>query len=186
MKSRDQTARDSAASPRQPPFVGALLRMTYEAARRRQLQAQKERGFTDLNQAHLSVLVFPPPDGDRPTDMAERTSMTKQAMNYLLGQLESFGYLERRARNRRGRRLVYLTQRGWQFYETQWAAMQQLEVEWAGIIGRKRFEEFMSVLTELASLDHAQPAHGARAPQGRANAALAVPKTRARLRRTRS
>ena len=115
--SRPRKGRSKVAErrPRQPPFVGALLRMTYQAARRRQLEAQIERGFSDLNQAHLNVLVFPPPDGIRPTDLAERTYMTKQAMNYLLAQLESLGYIERRAEKGQGRRLVYLTRRGWQF-----------------------------------------------------------------------
>jgi len=40
--------------------------------------------------------------------------MTKQAMNYLLGQLEARGYIERRAEMGSSRRLVFLTNRGWQ------------------------------------------------------------------------
>ena len=134
---------------RPPPYVGALLRLTYQAARERQLQAQARRGFSDLNQALLSVLVYPPPDGVRPTDLVERTNMTKQAINYLLGQLEKLGYVERRAVNGR-RRLIYLTKRGWDVFETQWTAMRQLEDEWAKRVGRKRFDDFLSVLQELS------------------------------------
>jgi len=158
---RKTAARAAAGTTRRPPFVGALLRMTYRAARRRQLRAQKERGFTDLNQAHLSVLIYPPPDGVRPTDLAEQTYMTKQAMNYLLGQLEALGYVERRAKTKGARRLVYLTQRGWQFFETQWSAMQQLEREWAQIVGQKRFDVFMGVLRQLSSLESNESAQGA-------------------------
>jgi DNA-binding MarR family transcriptional regulator len=44
--------------------------------------------------------------------------MTKQAMNYLLGQLEARGYIERRAEKGSSRRLVFLTNRGWQVRET--------------------------------------------------------------------
>ena len=127
--------------------------MAYQVARRRQLAAQAERGFSDLNQAHLTVLVYPPPDGVRPTDLAERCYMTKQAMNYLLGELEKLGYVERRAEKGRGRRLVYLTRKGWQVFETQWASMQQLEREWAAVIGQKRFDDFLGTLRQLASLD---------------------------------
>jgi DNA-binding MarR family transcriptional regulator len=50
----------------------------------------------------------------RPSELAERASMTKQAMNYLLGQLEARGYIERRAEMGSSRRLVFLTNRGWQ------------------------------------------------------------------------
>jgi DNA-binding MarR family transcriptional regulator len=129
-----------------------LLRLTYQAARERQLRAQAHRGFSDLNQALLSVLVYPPPDGVRPSELAERTNMTKQAINYLLGQLETLGYVERRAINGR-RRLIYLTKRGWDVFETQWTAMRQLEHEWAKRVGRKRFDDFLSVLRELSETD---------------------------------
>ena len=124
--------------------------MGYQAARQRQFAAQKRRGFNDLNQALLSILVYPPPDGARPADIAARTYMTKQAVNYLLGQLEKLGYIERRTENGRGRRLVYLTPRGWRVFETQWEAMQKLEDEWVVKIGRKRFAVFMDVLRQIA------------------------------------
>lgn len=138
---------------RQPPYVAGLLRMTYEVARRRQLQVQFEHGFTDLTQAHLNVLIYPPPDKVRPTDLAERCFMTKQAMNYLLGELEARGYIERRSEKGRRSVLIYLTRRGWKFFDTQWAAMKQLEDEWAAIIGKKQFDEFLGTLRRLFSLE---------------------------------
>jgi DNA-binding MarR family transcriptional regulator len=150
---RTATSQAVAAQPRRPPFVSALLRMTYEVTRRRVLKALMDRGFTDLNQAHLSVFQYPPPEGVRPTDLADRTYMTKQAMNYLLGQLQSLGYIERRAERGQSRRLVFLTPRGRQVVETQWATTQQLEKEWAAIVGQKRFEEFTGTLRELSSLN---------------------------------
>lgn len=138
---------------RRPPFVAGLLRMAYEVARRRQLQVQFEQGFTDLTQAHLNVLVYPPPDGVRPTELAERCFMTKQAMNYLLGELEARGYIERCSEKGRRSVLIHLTRRGWKFFETQWVAMKQLEDEWAAIIGKKQFGEFLGILRHLSSLE---------------------------------
>jgi DNA-binding PadR family transcriptional regulator len=79
--------------------------------------------------------------------------MTKQAMNYLLSQLESLGYMERRAEKKGGRRLVYLTPRGWLVIETIWTAQQQLESEWARFLGKKRFNEFMSALRKISPVD---------------------------------
>src|SRR6476659_2392201 len=78
------------------PQTGALLRMAYQVTRKHQLEALKKGGFGDLNQALLNVMVYPHPDGVRPSDLAERINMTKQATNYLLGQLEALGYIERK------------------------------------------------------------------------------------------
>ena len=60
------------------------------------LERLHEHGFDDLAPAHLIVLQYPGPDGMRPSDLAVRLGMSKQALNYLLGELERFGYIERR------------------------------------------------------------------------------------------
>jgi DNA-binding MarR family transcriptional regulator len=132
------------------PYVGALLRMSYRVSRERSLQALVKNGFTDLNLALLSGFFYPPPHGVRPIDLAENANMTKQAMNYLVSQLESLGYMERRTEKAGGRRLVYLTQRGWKVFETIWITQLQLQTEWAAQLGEKRFGEFMNTLRELA------------------------------------
>ena len=79
--------------------------------------------------------------------------MTKQAMNYLIGELEKLGYMERRSDASGGRRLVYLTRRGWQVFEAIWTAQKQLQKEWAAELGKKRFDDFMSALRRLSELD---------------------------------
>jgi DNA-binding MarR family transcriptional regulator len=134
------------------PLVGALLRMAYQVTRERQLKLLRRRGFSDLNQALLNVMIYPHPDRVRPSELAERTNMTKQAMNYLLGHLESLGYIERRAERGSRRRLVFLTNRGWQVVETNLNAMRDLQTEWAAIMGKKKFDEFMAALRQLASI----------------------------------
>ena len=53
-------------------------------------------GGNDLDAAHLSVFQYPGPQGTRPSDLAARLRISKQALNYLLGQLERLDYLERR------------------------------------------------------------------------------------------
>src|SRR6187397_2598936 len=79
-----------------PPLIGALLRMPWEAVQRHMLARLHERGFDDLDAAHLNVFQYPGPQGARPSELATRLRMTKQALNYLLGELERLGYLERR------------------------------------------------------------------------------------------
>src|SRR3954454_6347838 len=79
-----------------PPLIGALLRMPWEEVQRRMLERLHERGFDDLDAAHLNVFQYPGPQGARPSDLADRLRITKQALNYLLGSLERLDYLERR------------------------------------------------------------------------------------------
>src|SRR5215212_8352430 len=78
-----------------PPLIGALLRMPWESILERLLAGLRERGFTDLGAPHLPVLQWPGPDDLRPSELAAQRRMTKQALNYLLGQLERLGYLQR-------------------------------------------------------------------------------------------
>jgi len=126
--------------------------MTYQGIRERQFAALIEKGFEDLNQPLLNVFLYPPPDRRRPSELAERANMTNQAMNYLLGQLEARGYLERRAEKGSSRRLVFLTDRGWQVRETILAVVAEVEAEWAATLGQQRFDEFMNTLRQLWSL----------------------------------
>lgn len=135
------------------PFVGALLRMAYQITREYQLAALREHGFDDLNQALLNVMVYPHPDGVRPGDLAERINMTRQATNYLLGQLEALGYIERRAQKGGTRRLVFLTRRGWQSVDRHRAAVLELEAQWAKAIGQRRFKDFKETLAQLIALE---------------------------------
>jgi len=135
-----------------PPTAGALLRMTYQGIRERQFAAAVGKGFDDLNQPLLNVFLYPSPDRMRPSELAERANMTKQAMNYLLGQLEARGYLERRAERGSNRRLVFLTSRGRQVRETILAVVTEVEAEWTSVLGQRRFNDFMNTLRQLWSI----------------------------------
>jgi DNA-binding MarR family transcriptional regulator len=99
------------------PAIGALTRMPYQAARAALVEDLRAAGFADLNAAHLNVFQYPGPEGAQPGVLAERALMSKQAMNHLLGQLETKGYL-RRAENSRGgdgrQRVVHLSHAGGQ------------------------------------------------------------------------
>jgi DNA-binding MarR family transcriptional regulator len=99
--------------PPGPPLIGALLRMPVDAVRRHMIERLHARGFADIDEAHLTVLRYPGPQGERPSDLAAHLGMTKQALNHQLGQLERRGYLERRPdpEDLRSRRIV-LTRRG--------------------------------------------------------------------------
>jgi len=137
-------------APLGPPLIGALLRMPGDVVRRRMLAALHERGFTDIVPAHLALMRWPGPQGQRPSDIAGQTEMTKQAVNYLLGQLEALGYVERRpdADDQRSRR-VHLTPRGREAAQIMRDAVTELEAEWSDLLGRDDFESLRTLLARL-------------------------------------
>jgi DNA-binding MarR family transcriptional regulator len=160
-KARNRSSLVSAHSQHKP-LVGGLLRVTYQMARQRQLKALIDEGFDDLNQALLNVMIYPFPNGVHPSDLAARTNMTKQAMNHLLGKLETLGYIKRRADKRRSSTLVFLTRQGLQAVKTVREATSLVEAEWVKILGQKRFNEFLDALGQLSSGDSRARAGAAR------------------------
>jgi DNA-binding MarR family transcriptional regulator len=140
----------AASSPYGPPLIGALLRMSLETVRERMLERLHERGFHDLAPPHLTVLQYPGPQGLRPSDLAARLRMSKQALNYLLGELERLGYIERLPdpEDLRSRR-ISMTKRGDAVAAVIREAAAEVEAEWAQKLSVKRFDELRSLLVEL-------------------------------------
>lgn len=153
--SRFMTSRsvDTTSPPPGPPLLGALLRGPVEVIRERMLEALHAHGYTDLVPAHLIVLRYPGPEGRRPGEIAAQSGMSKQAVNYLLGQLESLGYLERHAAGGdRRSRVVQVTRRGRTAIQTIRDAVGEVEEEWARELGRDDLEQLRALLTRLAAI----------------------------------
>ncbi len=127
--------------------------MPLDVIQRRIVDALHEHGFDDLVAAHLSILRWPGPHGERPVDLAAQANMTKQALNYLLGQLETRGYLERRSDpdDLRSKR-VYLTERGDATREIIRDAVREVEAEWAAELGADDLEQLRALLARLATV----------------------------------
>src|SRR5436190_14635548 len=133
-----------------PPLIGALLRMPWEAVQRHMLERLHERGFDDFDAAYLNVFQYPGPEGARPSELAARLRMTKQALNYLLGELERLGYLERRADrgDLRSKRVV-VTRRGKAAIRVIREAVTEMEADWSRKLGQKRFDQLRTLLRDL-------------------------------------
>lgn len=133
-----------------PPLIGALLRMPLDAVLARMLAGLHAAGFTDLVAAHLSVLRYPGPQGRRPSDLAAATGMTKQATNYLLGELERLGYLVRDEdpEDRRSKR-IGLTARGMTAAQTIRKIVRQVEADLERELGGENFARLRQLLVEL-------------------------------------
>jgi DNA-binding MarR family transcriptional regulator len=138
--------------------MGALLRIPLDVLNRRVMEALHANGFDDLVIAHMPVLRYPGPDGRRPIDLAAEANMSKQAMNYLLGQLEDRGYLVRRPDpdDPRSKR-VYLTERGDATGKAMRDAVREVEGEWAAALGAEDLERLREMLTRLTALVRARP-----------------------------
>jgi DNA-binding MarR family transcriptional regulator len=140
-------------SPFGLPLIGALLRIPLESVRRHMLERLHEHGFTDLEPAHLIVLQYPGPQGARPSELAARLRMSKQALNYQLGQLERLGYLKRcpDPEDLRSKRIV-LTPRAESAVPVIRDAVGEVEADWARALGPERFGELRELLIELNAL----------------------------------
>ncbi len=139
-----------------PPLIGALLRVPFETVRDRMLAGLHERGFTDLVAAHLDVFQYPGPENQRPLQLAAQTRMSKQALNYLLGQLQQLGYLIRQTDedDQRSKR-IRLTPKGHATAKAIREIVQQVENEWEQQLGPRKFAQLRSLLTQLYAI--AQP-----------------------------
>jgi DNA-binding MarR family transcriptional regulator len=144
------TKSPAAGRPFGPPLIGALLRIPWEAVRRHMLQRLHEQGFDDFDAAYLTVFQYPGPQGERPSDLAARLRISKQALNYLLGELEQRGYLERRPDpdDQRSKR-ISLTGRGTTAIAVMREAVGEIETTWKQQLGPRRFAQLRDLLLEL-------------------------------------
>lgn len=128
-------------------LIGALLRVPAEAIHRRIIRDLNAAGFQGLSLPHMAVFRFPSPDGVRPSVLAERAGISKQAMNRLLGSLEDLGYLVRSDLPDEGRaRIVRFTKRGRAAYIKIIDVLCEIEREWRAELGPRDFAQLKKLL----------------------------------------
>lgn len=142
------------------PYVGAMLRVVWQFVRDQLYAGVVAAGFDDLNAAHVGLWRYPGLDGLRPSQLADRSGITKQSVNDLLGHLERQGYLDRvpDSGDRRAR-VIRLTSRGRQLERRIYAEAGAAERRIAQTLGPGRFAQLKSsleLLTEQlpSSLNH--------------------------------
>jgi DNA-binding MarR family transcriptional regulator len=133
------------------PLIAPLLRIPFQAIRARVREDVAAAGYKDIGPAHFNILQAPTPDGARPSELAARGQMTKQAANRLIRSLERGGYLrlEPDPADQRAR-IVRLTDRGWDLIATIRSTVEDVEREWVSRLGRRRFDALRETLKELA------------------------------------
>lgn len=137
------------------PLIGALLRLPAQAIHRRIITELNSAGFRTLRLPHMAVLQYPGPDGYRPSELAERAGMSKQAMNQLLRSLERLGYI-RRARGADGdgrARIVCFTKSGHAAWKKIYEILREIEKEWRRTLGDDDFDRLKMLLCEVWGSD---------------------------------
>ena len=133
-----------------PPLIGALLRMPWEAVQEHMLTRLHAEGFEDFDPSYLTVFRYPSPQGRRPTELAARHRVSKQALNHVLGQLEDRGYLTRDPDPHDGRsKRINLTARGAKAVTVIREAVTEMEDAWARRLGPGRFDQLRRLLQDL-------------------------------------
>jgi hypothetical protein len=133
----------AADQPFGPPLIGALLRIPWEAVQRYMLERLHERGFDDLDAAHLNVFQYPGPQGARPGELAIRLRISKQALDYLERRPDPDDLRSKR---------IALTPRGTSAVRVIREAVDEVETAWAQQLGPKRFSQLRGLLLELNRL----------------------------------
>jgi DNA-binding MarR family transcriptional regulator len=124
--------------------------MPWEAVQQRMLERLHAQGFADFDASYLTVFQYPGPQGQRPSELAARLRISKQALNHLLGQLEQRGYLSRDADPEDGRsKRISLTPRGTKAITIIRKAVAEIEEAWAQQLGPKRFGQLRTLLQDL-------------------------------------
>jgi DNA-binding MarR family transcriptional regulator len=140
----------NSGSPFGPPLIGALLRMPLEAVQAHMLERLHAEGFADFDPAYLTVFRYPGPQDARPSELAGRVRVSKQALNHLLGQLERLGYLRREGDRDDGRsKRIVLTQRGEKAVAVIREAVAEMETRWEQQLGPRRFKQLQLLLQDL-------------------------------------
>jgi len=140
----------STSIKREHMLIGALLRVPGQAIQRRLIRDLNAAGFQGLTLPHMAVLQFPGPDGARPTTLAERAGMSKQAINQLLRSLEGLGYIARSDAPDEGRaRIIRFTKRGRAAYAKIHDLPRDIECEWIAELGPKDFAQLKALLLRV-------------------------------------
>lgn len=110
-------------------------------------------GFPDIRPGHGCVFgTIDPECGSRLTELAERAEMTKQSVGEVTSYLEQCGYVERVAdpADRRAK-IIHLTAKGRQAYETGRRLIEEIEREWAERYGEERIAGLRDTLEAVTA-----------------------------------
>lgn len=136
--------------PTERQAIGQLLVRLLRRFRAELAAPRTEHGYGDLRDAHMQIFGNIRTGGIRLTELAARAQLSLSATSELVNELESLGYLARRADPSDGRaKHIVLTDRGQQLMRDASGRVAEIEAHWARIVGEERFQVACHVLQEL-------------------------------------
>lgn len=109
-------------------------------------------GYGDIRPAHGHVFGHLSAHGNRATELAAASQLTKQTIQSLVDDLEQLGYVERVPDPTDARaRLVRFTTKGRAAARAAGAAFRAIEKEWTQALGKEKMARLRTLLDELAA-----------------------------------
>jgi DNA-binding MarR family transcriptional regulator len=141
--------------------LAQMMRLLWGETREQVHATLIEAGYVDIQPEYFVIFQWPGPDGERPTQLAERVQMSKQAINYLIRRLEDAGYLERQDHStNRTARIIRLTPRGKDLVLLIRDTTHAIEREWQSDLDARTFEHLRAGLTKLYTMRASRWEHG--------------------------
>ena len=130
--------------------IGVLLRAGASVVDAEVKAAMDERGFAEIQPGHQTVLRHLGEDGARPSELAAKAGITRQAVTKTLDDLERLGLVEREPDPADGRGvIVRYTPRGLAALQVARNRMNQLERRYASHVGADRWRTVRDALEAL-------------------------------------
>jgi len=127
------------------------LMRTFRVYNRRLVEQLKARGFSDFSPAFPQILSNLDTEGTRIGVLAARAGVTRQAAGQLVTEIERCGYVRREASAADGRAtLVRFTVRGKRLLVSVLELIEQIESDFAQVIGPKRYLALQRDLFRIA------------------------------------
>lgn len=143
-----------------PPSVVALLRMAWESAIVEVHDGLVEAGFADVRPTHRIVLRDVLIGGLRPTELAARLGVSKQAANDVLREFEAGGYITLVPDPDDGRaKRIHATERGTALVHSASQISAAITARWAAQVGHQRLAHVEEVLREITMHPESLPVH---------------------------
>lgn len=134
-----------------PPLtVGSMLRWAWIELIEQVYGELVAAGFDDLRPVHRSILRELLVSNLRPSALAARLGISKQAANDLVREFEAKGYITLEPDPDDGRaKCIVATDRGWRASEVAREASEAVGRRWTEQVGEQRYAVFEDVLREI-------------------------------------
>ncbi|MEO1622986.1 MAG: MarR family transcriptional regulator [Cyanobacteria bacterium J06632_3] len=123
------------------------LNRSFVAASLAHLQAS---GFESVTPHHIHIIAQIDVQGTSFAEVLTRSGVTKQSLSNTLGVLESNGFIQRVISKNDGRsRHIKFTDEGMNLLRAGITAVNEVEAQYADVLGERRFQELKHILGDL-------------------------------------